>query len=88
MDRVRRVQEERRRAGTRQSGGDLLADDARLAHPRQDDAPAALTEQVDSPIEPLVEAIDERENRGGFGLKHFPGEAAISHGPAWRCPPV
>ena len=30
-------------------------------------------------VEPLVEALDEREDRGGFGLEHLARERAVSH---------
>ncbi len=47
MDRLGRVQEERRRAGARERRGDLAADDAGLAHAGDDDAAAALAQQLD-----------------------------------------
>ena len=58
-------------------GRDLPADDARLAHARDDDAPAAVEQQVDGALETLVEAIDEREDGGRLRLQHSAGQVEI-----------
>ncbi len=42
----------------------------------------ALAQQLDRALESLVEAIDEREDRGGLGLEHLARERAISHAAA------
>ena len=54
--------------------GDLPADDARLAHAGEDDAAAAVVQQLDGAIEPVVEARHQRENRRRFGFEHLPRE--------------
>ena len=38
--------------------------------------PRHCAEQLDGAVESLVEAIDEREDRGGLGLEHLAGERA------------
>src|SRR5262249_41479628 len=84
------MEEERRGAGAAQRGGDLAADDSRLAHAGEDDAAAALPQQLDGAVELPVETVDEREDRGGFRFEDLARErAAVSHarppcGP-WRC---
>ena len=58
-----RVQEPRGRARARERGRDLPADDPGLAHARDNDAAAALEQELDGPLErSAVEAIDEAEN--------------------------
>ena len=79
-----RVQEERRRPGARERRGDLARDDAGLAHPGDDDAAAAVAQQVDGAGEPLVHAVDEGEDGGGFGPEHLAGEFEVGHGPQSR----
>jgi hypothetical protein len=79
VDRFGRMQKEGRRAGARQRRGDLAADDAGLAHAREDDASPAVAEQFDRAREPAVEPLDEREDRVRFGLEHFLREREISH---------
>ena len=74
VDRLGRVEEEGRRAGARQRRGDLAADDARLAHAGDDDAAAALEQQLDGALEVVVEAIDQAEDRRRLGAQHLAGE--------------
>ena len=69
VNRFGRMEEEGRRAGARQRGGDLAADDARLAHAGDDHAAAALEEEAHRLLEAVIEAIDEREDRGRFCLR-------------------
>ena len=73
------MQEERRRAGAREGRGDLAADDAGLAHAGDDDAAAAVADEHDGAGEPLVEAIDKRQHRGGFGLEDLAREGQVRH---------
>ena len=75
----RGVQEERRRAGAGERGGDLLADHAGLAHPRQDHPAAALEEELDGAVEAFVQTLDESEDGRGFRFQHLAGEGAVSH---------
>jgi len=44
--------------------------------------PGAAAEQLDGAIEPVVDPIDERENRGGFRFEHLAREGPISHAAA------
>jgi hypothetical protein len=67
VDRLGRMQEPGGGAGARQRGGDLPADDARLAHAGHDDAAAALEEQCHGALELAVDAIDETQDGRGFG---------------------
>ena len=59
--RFRGMKEKCRRARAGQRCRDFAADDAGLAHARDDDAPLALVEHPHGAIEVLVEAIDERQ---------------------------
>ena len=68
------VQEQGRRAGARQRGRDLPADDAGFAHARDDDAAAALEEHLNGAFEVAVDALDEAEDGGGLGAEHFSRE--------------
>ena len=70
MERFGRVQEEGRRAGARERGGDLPADEARLAHARHDHATAARCQQRHRLLETPVEAGDESLDGGGLGAEH------------------
>ena len=70
MERFGRVEEEGRRAGAREGGGDLSADDARLAHARHDHAAATRCQQRHSPFEARVEAGDESLHGGRLRAKH------------------
>jgi hypothetical protein len=74
------VQEERRRAGARERGRELAADDARLAHAGDDDSSAALAQHAHRALEPLVEPIDEGENGRRFGLQHAARQREIRLG--------
>ncbi len=69
-----RVQEPGRRAGARQGGGDLPADDAGLAHAGHDDPAAALVEHLDGAFEMAVDALDEPQDGGGLDAKHLARE--------------
>ena len=59
--------------------GNLPADDPRLTHAGEDDAAAAVVQQLDRAIEPIVETGNEREDRRGFGLEHLARQRAVSH---------
>src|SRR5688572_1105382 len=63
------MQKPRGRAGARQRGGDLAADDSRLAHAGDDDAAAALEEEANRPLEVAVEAVEKAEDGGRLGLQ-------------------
>ena len=69
MHRLGRMKKQRRSTGARQRGGDLLADDARLAHSGHDNAPFALAQQLHGAVESCVKAVDQRENRGRLGFE-------------------
>ena len=71
------MEEECRRARARQRRRDLAADDAGLAHARDDDAPLAFVEHPHGAVEALVEAIDERQDGRGLGLQHLARERAV-----------
>ena len=75
-----RVEEEGGRAGARQRRRNLAADDPRLAHAGDDHAAAALEQQPHRLLEALVEALDEREDRGRFRLQHLARERDVSGG--------
>ena len=75
--RFRGMKKERRRAGARQRRGDFAADDAGLAHARDDDAPLAFEEHAYRAVEVLVEAIDERQDGRSFGLQDLARERAV-----------
>ena len=77
VNRFGRVEEEGRRAGAGERGGDLPADDARLAHAGDDDAAAAVEQQPDGALEAVVEPIDEREDRGRLGLQDLARERDV-----------
>src|SRR5436309_1182272 len=79
VDRIGGMKKMRGSAGARERGGNLLADDAGLAHSGEDDASPAFLQQIDGAIESLVETLGKREDRGRFGLQNFAGERAISH---------
>ena len=64
VGRLGRMKEPGRRAGARESCGNLSADDARLAHAGDDDAAPALEQELDSAFEMPVDAIDEPEDGG------------------------
>ena len=74
VGRLGRMEEPGRRAGARQSRGDLSADDAGLAHAGDDDAAAALEQELDCALEMPVDAIDEPEDGGRFGAEYLAGE--------------
>jgi hypothetical protein len=69
-----RMEEERGCAGARERRRDLAADDPRLAHAGDDDAPAALAQHAHRAIETLVEAVDQREDGRRFRLQHVARE--------------
>ena len=79
--RFRGMKKERRRAGACERRGDLPADDARLAHAGDDDAPLAFEQHPHGAIEALVEAIDERQDGRGLGLQDLARERAV--GRSW-----
>src|SRR5262245_57234380 len=79
MKRFGRMEKHRGRPGAVERGGNLLADDAGLAHAGQDHTSAAVQQQVDGAIESIVEPRYQREDRGGFGLENLTGECEISH---------
>ncbi len=58
------------RARARQRRRNLPADDARLAHAGDDDAAAAIVEELDGALEVLVDAVDEPEDGGGLRAEH------------------
>ena len=74
VDRFGRVQEPGRRAGARERRRDLAADDARLAHAGDDDAAAAVVEQLDRALEVAVDAIDQAEDRRRLGAQDLARE--------------
>ena len=61
-------------AGARQRRGNLAADDARLAHAGDDDAAAAVEQELDGALEVAVDAVDEAEDRRRLGAEHLAGE--------------
>ena len=73
------VQEKGRGPGAGERRRDLAADDAGLAHASDDHAALAVAHQHDSAREPLIEAIDQRQDRGGFRLEHSPREGQVRH---------
>ena len=79
------VQEPGRRAGARQRGGDLPADDAGLAHAGDDDAAAAVEEELDGALEVAVDAVDEAEDGGGLGAEHLAREIEPGGGVGASC---
>ncbi len=71
------VQEERGRACAREGRCDLAADNARLAHPGDDRAPAAVEENPYGLFEPVVEPIDERQDRGRLCLQDLARQCKV-----------
>ena len=87
VHRLGRMQEQRGCPRARQRGGDLPADDARLAHAREDHPATAGAQQLDRLVEPAVDARDQREDRGCLGLENLAREVEVSHGSeSLRCP--
>ena len=90
VDRLGRMQEERRGAGAGEGGRDLAADDPGLAHAGDDDPPRAGVEQADRGVEPVVESVRQGAHRGRLGLDDLPRQLPVDrrpagvHGPARR----
>jgi len=53
------VKKKRRRAGTGKGGGNLAANEARFAHPRDDNAAFTGEEKIDGAFEGSVEACEK-----------------------------
>src|SRR5258708_20698596 len=67
------MQEEGGSAGARKGGGDLAADEARLAHSSDDDAAFAREEKIDGADERVVEAREDVLDGLGFDAKNAAG---------------
>ncbi len=70
------MEEEGRGAGRGEGGGHLLHHQAALAHPRADHPAGAAAQQLDGPVEVLVELRDQAADRRGLGLQHLGGDLA------------
>ncbi len=70
VDRLGRVHEVGGAARRGERGRDLLADDAGLAHPGDDDTAGATGDQVHRAIEVLVEPTGQRRHGLGFDIEH------------------
>src|SRR5688572_23738880 len=79
-------------ARARQRCGNLAADDAGLAHARDDDAPAAFEQELDRLLELLVETVDQREDGVRLRLQDLAGDREIyghnSHHARAPCAPT
>ena len=69
-----RMHEERRRTGAGERGGDLLADDAGLAHAADDDAARRREDGGDRGRETAVERQTQTAYRGGLDLEDLVGD--------------
>ncbi len=67
-----RVEEERRRAGGGEGGGDLLPDQAGLAHPGNDHTRGRGEDQLHRFLEALVQPLKQTFQRFQLGLQHPP----------------
>ncbi len=72
------VDEEGRRPRRGEGGGHLLHHQAALPHPRADHPPGAGAQQLDRPVELLVELADQPADRRRLGLQHLGGDLAGS----------
>ena len=70
--------------GAGERGGDLLADQAGLAHTRHHYAAAALLDRVKGTVESLIEAADEIAQGPSFDLQHAAGGFKTHTGGKWR----
>ena len=85
VDRFRRVQKKRRRPGAGQRRGNLSGDDAGFPHARDDHSATAVEQHADGPIEAIVEAIDQRQDGGGFCLQNLSGNVEVRGGQSGSC---
>ncbi len=82
VDRLSRVQEQGRRAGAGERCGQLVGDDAGLAHAPGDDPAAALLQHVERLLKPLVQLVEQGEDGLGLDAEDFSGDVQ-----AHDCPP-
>ncbi len=71
MNPLGRVQEKRRRAGRGHGGGDLLANQAGLAHAGDHEAAAALEDHLGGRFEIAVEPLEKIENGLRLYFQYF-----------------
>ena len=69
VERFGGVEKKGRRAGTGKGGGNLAADEARFAHPRDDNATFTGEEKIDGTVEGSVEASEEIVEGLGLDVK-------------------
>jgi hypothetical protein len=74
VNRLRGMEEERRRAGARERRGNLPADDAGLAHPGHDHASPALEEDLERALEVVADPIDQTDDGGRLDLENLARE--------------
>ena len=72
VDSLGRMKKERGYASAGHRRGDLLGNDAALAHARDDQPAAALAQHLHGPDEALIQPFDEVEDRLALGGQHPP----------------
>jgi hypothetical protein len=73
------MQEVRTSSGTCQRSDDLLADQARLADPGDDDRPRRRSNRADGVAETRVQAVRQSPERIGFLANDSPGFSQLFH---------